>query len=76
MHINKVMESYRLENQAQETANREALNFALKHLEFILFFELDLKEKTAKHSLFSKAFKSIKQEAQMEVLKHSTHCKK
>lgn len=70
------MESYDIENQVPETTHRDALNFALKHLEFILFFELDLKEKHTNSSRFSKAFASIKKEAQMEVLKYSAHCKK
>ncbi|MFC4633533.1 hypothetical protein ACFO3O_06420 [Dokdonia ponticola] len=70
------MEPYDIENKESETVNRDALSFALKHLEFISFFELDLKEKNTHSSRFLKAFKSIKEEAQIEVLKYSTHCKK
>lgn len=76
IHTNKVIKSYDLENKIPETADRDALDFALKHLEFISFFEIGLKEKTGNPSRFSKAFQSIKQEAQMEVLKYSTYCKK
>jgi len=70
------MESYDIENQVSETVQRDALNFALKHLEFVLFYELDLKEKHANSSRFLKAFASIKKEAQMEVLKYSAYRKK
>jgi hypothetical protein len=64
------------ENKEDEISARDALKSSLKHLEFISFFEMHLEQKTYCSPHFLKAFENLKHEAQMNVLKDSTHYKK
>jgi hypothetical protein len=39
------MKSYITDNQEDKTPTKDALNSSLKHLDFILFFEIHLEQK-------------------------------
>ncbi len=71
------MEPYSIHKTKNETSTKDRLSSSLKHLEFILFFELYLESKHV--NIFSRTFlnefENIKYEAQMNVLKHSIHSK-
>jgi hypothetical protein len=63
------------ENTEDKISHKDALKNSLKHLEFILFFEMHLeqREKSSCSWHFLKAFEDIKQEAKMNVLKYSAY---
>ncbi len=69
------MKSNHVENKEGEISAKDALKSSLKHLEFISFFEMHLEQKTYCSPHFLKAFEDLKHEAQMNVLKYSTHRK-
>ncbi|WP_299683210.1 hypothetical protein [uncultured Dokdonia sp.] len=56
----------------------DVLNYHLRHLEFILFFEIQLEQTYTEDCSwrFLEKFKALKQEAQMNVLKYSSHYQK
>ena len=77
-HNDEIMELYVLENRKEEDGKKDVLKYHLRHLEFILFFEIQLEQRYVGDCSwhFLEKFKVLKHEAQMNVLKYSSHYQK
>ena len=77
-HNDEAMELYVSKNQEEKNKENDVLKYHLRHLEFILFFEIQIEQRyvhDCSHSFLEK-FKALKQEAQMNVLKYSSYDRK